>query len=116
MGTPSRTSRAKPAKKAAARPRRRKNDRPEEIVSAALEEFAAKGFAATRLEDVAARARVSKGLPYLYFRTKEELFKAVIKTFVKPGFDSMIEDIRDTRLSSEDFLRGPFLDFFKAFV
>lgn len=117
MSQSPKTSRRKAARKSAsARPKRRKDERPDEIVSAALEEFAAKGFAGTRLEDVAARAKVSKGLPYLYFRTKEELFKAVIKTFVKPGFDSMIEDIRSTSLSSEDFLRGPFLTFFKNFV
>lgn len=106
------------AKTSAARrkPKRRKDERPEEIVSAALEEFTAKGYAATRLEDVAARARVSKGLPYLYFKTKEELFKAVIKAVLKPGFDALIDEIRQTPLSSEEFLRGPFATFLKSFV
>ena len=61
-------------------PKRRKDERPDEIVEAALQEFAEKGFAGARLEDVASRAGVSKGLPYLYFKTKEELFKAVIRT------------------------------------
>ncbi len=52
------------AQKPTARRRRERRDtRPQEIVAAAFEEFAAKGFAATRLEDVAARAQVSKGLP-----------------------------------------------------
>ena len=57
-----------------ARRRERKDTRPQEIVAAAFEEFATHGYAATRLEDVASRARVSKGLPYLYFKTKEALF------------------------------------------
>lgn len=59
--------------------KRRKEDRPAEIVTAALEVFAARGFAGTRLEDVAARAGVSKGTLYLYFRNKEELFKAMVR-------------------------------------
>ena len=58
---------------------RRKEARPEEITAAALELFVERGFAATRLEDVAARAGVSKGTVYLYFANKEELFKAVVR-------------------------------------
>jgi len=58
---------------------RRKEARPEEITAAALELFVEKGFANTRLEDVAARAGVSKGTLYLYFANKEELFKAVVR-------------------------------------
>lgn len=57
---------------------RRPDDRASEIARAALDLFVSKGFAATRLEEVARAAGVSKGLPYLYFRSKEELFKAVI--------------------------------------
>lgn len=58
---------------------RRKEARPEEITSAALELFVERGYAATRLEDVAARAGISKGTLYLYFANKEELFKAVVR-------------------------------------
>ena len=58
---------------------RRKDARPEEITAAALELFAERGYAATRLEDVAARAGVSKGTLYLYFANKEDLFKAVVR-------------------------------------
>jgi AcrR family transcriptional regulator len=58
---------------------RRKEARPEEITAAALELFVERGFAATRLEDVAARAGVSKGTVYLYFANKEDLFKAVVR-------------------------------------
>lgn len=65
--------------KPAARWRRRKEDRPGEIIAAALACFTERGFAATRLDDVARRAGVSKGTLYLYFPNKEELFKAVVR-------------------------------------
>jgi AcrR family transcriptional regulator len=58
---------------------RRKEARPAELVSAALDLFVEKGYAGTRLDDVAARAGVSKGTLYLYFENKEELFKAVVR-------------------------------------
>lgn len=69
-----------------AKPRwkRRKDARPEEIVTAALAEFVERGFAATRLEDVARRAGVTKGTLYLYFKNKEALFKAVIRQTIVP--------------------------------
>lgn len=65
--------------------RRRKEARPQELLSAALELFVEKGFAATRLDDVAARAGVSKGTVYLYFASKEELFQAVIREGIIPA-------------------------------
>lgn len=58
---------------------RRKESRPRELLDAALELFVEKGFAATRSEEVALRAGVSKGTLYLYFPSKEELFKAVVR-------------------------------------
>ena len=58
---------------------RRKQARPQELLDAALELFVEKGFAATRSEEVAARAGVSKGTLYLYYPSKEELFKAVVR-------------------------------------
>jgi AcrR family transcriptional regulator len=64
---------------------RRKAARPSELVAAALQLFVERGFAATRLEDVAARAGVSKGTLYLYFDNKEELFKAVIREGMLPA-------------------------------
>jgi AcrR family transcriptional regulator len=57
---------------------RRKDARPLELLDAALNLFVEKGFAATRAEEVAQRAGVSKGTLYLYYPSKEELFKAVI--------------------------------------
>ena len=63
------------------RPRweRRKDARPAELTAAALQLFIEKGYAGTRLEDVASRAGVSKGTLYLYFDNKEHLFKAVVR-------------------------------------
>jgi AcrR family transcriptional regulator len=58
---------------------RRKDARPQELLDAALELFVEKGFAATRSEEVAVRAGVSKGTLYLYYPSKEELLKAVIR-------------------------------------
>jgi AcrR family transcriptional regulator len=57
---------------------------PAELAAAALALFVEKGFAATRLDDVAARAGVSKGTLYLYFDSKEALFRAVIEESVLP--------------------------------
>lgn len=70
---------ASPVAKPAPRNQRRKDARPGEIVEAATVLFAEKGFAATRLEDVARRADVSKGTIYVYFETKEALFRAVAR-------------------------------------
>jgi AcrR family transcriptional regulator len=67
--------------------RRRKEARPAELTAAALDLFVDKGYAATRLEDVAARAGVSKGTLYLYFDSKEALFKAVVREGLLPALD-----------------------------
>src|ERR1700752_2877544 len=64
--------------------RRRKEDRPAEIITAALASFAERGFAATRLDDIAERAGVTRGTLYLYFPSKEELFKAVVRQSIVP--------------------------------
>ncbi|WP_329603158.1 TetR/AcrR family transcriptional regulator [Undibacterium baiyunense] len=63
---------------------RRKDARPQELLDAALDHFVARGFAATRLDDVAKSAGVSKGTLYLYFCSKEELFKAVVRESIVP--------------------------------
>ena len=67
--------------------RRRKEARPGEILDAALACFAEHGFAATRLDDVAHRAGVTKGTLYLYFPNKEELFKAVVAQALVPNLE-----------------------------
>ena len=58
---------------------RRKQARPQELLDAALGLFVEKGYAATRAEEVAARAGVSKGTLYLYYPSKEDLLKAVVR-------------------------------------
>lgn len=92
---------------------RRKEDRPREITDAAFKVFAEKGYAAARVEEVARRAGISKGLMYVYFRTKEELFKAVVRSVVVRRVDSLLKSLETTELSSEAFMRGPLLDFMK---
>ena len=62
--------------------RRRKEARPGEIVDGALEVFAEKGFAAAKLDDIARRAGISKPTLYLYFDTREEIFRAVARAAV----------------------------------
>lgn len=69
--------------------RRRKSDRPAEITAAALAVFAERGFAAARLEDIAARAGVSKAALYLYFETKTDLFRAVAHERARPNLDAI---------------------------
>jgi len=69
--------------------RRRSEARPAEIVAAAHAVFAEKGFAAARLDDIAARAGISKGALYLYFETKTDLFAAVVRDSVAPNIDGL---------------------------
>jgi AcrR family transcriptional regulator len=90
---------------------RRKEDRPQEITEAAFAAFAEKGFTATKVEEVARRAGVSKGLLYLYFKTKEELFKAVIRSVVTPRVDELTRTLDSSDLGAEAFIRGPLLAF-----
>ena len=90
---------------------RRKEDRPQEITAAAFSAFAEKGFTATKVEEVARRAGVSKGLLYLYFKTKEELFKAVIRSVVAPRVDELTRTLDSSDLGAEAFIRGPLLAF-----
>jgi AcrR family transcriptional regulator len=73
---------------------RRKEARPHELLSAALDLFVERGFVATRLDDVAKTAGVSKGTLYLYFTNKEDLFKAVVRENVVPILGEA-EDIID---------------------
>jgi TetR/AcrR family transcriptional regulator len=69
-----------------AKRKRRKEARPGELLEAALDLFVERGFAATRADDVAARAGVSKGTLFLYFQSKEELFKAVVRENISGQF------------------------------
>jgi len=73
-------------------------------MAAALELFVEKGFAATRLDDVAARAGVSKGTLYLYFDSKDALFKAVVEQGIVPLFAAAQSELGDYGGSAGDLL------------
>jgi AcrR family transcriptional regulator len=76
--------------RAAATPRRRRKEaRPSEIIEAALALFSERGFGATRLEDVARRAGVAKGTVFVYFSTKEDLFRAVAQSVLASHLDRL---------------------------
>jgi AcrR family transcriptional regulator len=85
--------------------RRRKEARPGELIDAAIEVFAEKGFSGSRLEDVARRAGVSKGTAYLYFPNKEALFKAAIHEVVVTRIAMGEREVEEWRGSSEELLR-----------
>jgi AcrR family transcriptional regulator len=84
---------------------RRKEARPQELLDAALDLFVEKGFAATRAEEVAARAGVSKGTLFLYFPSKEELFKAVVRENISGRFAEWNEEFDTFEGSSADMVR-----------
>ncbi len=84
---------------------RRKEARPQELIDAALELFAEKGFAATRSEEVAARAGVAKGTLYLYYPSKEELLKAVISQRLSSEIEAVSEFARGYRGDCASLLR-----------
>jgi AcrR family transcriptional regulator len=86
--------------------RRRKEQRPGEIIEAALQEFALRGFAATRLEDVAERVGVTKGTIYVYFKDKEELFKAAARSSIEPALNEIESLAADFDGSAEELLRA----------
>jgi AcrR family transcriptional regulator len=90
-GPVSRRSRARrPRPEPAAGPRAsRRAERRQTILAAALKEFSARGFAAARLDDVAAAAGIAKGTIYLYFRDKEALFQDLIRSEMGPVVASL---------------------------
>jgi AcrR family transcriptional regulator len=87
---------------------RRAEDRPREICAAALDVFSEKGFAAAKLDEIAARAGVSKGTLYLYFKDKEDLFRAVVRDSIAPNVTAITSQV-----SSPD---APFADVVRIFL
>ncbi len=85
--------------------KRRKEARPQEVIDAALELFAERGFAQTRLDDVAARAGISKGTVYLYFASKQDLFEAVIQDRVTPWLEAIASQTIDEQAPTDAVLR-----------
>ena len=84
---------------------RRAEDRPREICGAALDVFSEKGFAAAKLDEIARRAGVSKGTLYLYFKDKEDLFRAVVRDTVAPNIDVVRSMVEGADLPFADVVR-----------
>jgi AcrR family transcriptional regulator len=90
--------------------RRLPEERPRQILAAALEIFGERGLAAARLEDIAKRAGLSKGTIYLYFPNKEELFREVVRNTVVAQIEAGERAVAETNMSATDaltnFMRG----------
>jgi len=93
---------------------RRKDARPTEILAAALAEFVEHGFAATKLEDVARRAGITKGTLYLYFESKEALFKAVVRETIVPLLTAAERMVDDHAGSPEQLLHRLVLQWWES--
>ena len=90
-------NRRRPSHRNSLPPRREaKQQRQAEILAAAFEVFAAHGFEATRIDEVAQRARIAKGTIYLYFRDKEHLFRAMVRSLVQKPFSAVAESFSGT--------------------
>jgi AcrR family transcriptional regulator len=92
-------------KKALRRGRKPKEGRPQEILAAAFEEFAANGYAAARLEDVARRGGIAKGTIYLYFKDKEGLYRAMVRSLIYPALGTIAGLVDSPSGSAEELLR-----------
>jgi AcrR family transcriptional regulator len=78
-----------PTAQSSSRRREDKAHRQEEILAAAFKVFAAHGYEAARVDDVARQAGIAKGTIYLYFRDKEQLFRAVVRHLVQKKLDAL---------------------------
>lgn len=94
---------------------RRKESRPAEVLDAALAEFFEKGFEAARLEDIAARAGVSKGTIYLYFHSKEDVFEALVRSVPQANVEALRQVTADMSVPPEEQLER-FLQMMGAFI
>jgi AcrR family transcriptional regulator len=84
---------------------RRKDARASEILEAALACFAEKGFAGTRMDDIATRARITKGTIYLYFESKEDLFKSLARQSIGAQIENVTAYVNAFEGKSADLLR-----------
>jgi len=94
---------------------RRKQDRPGELLEAALDLFVEKGYAATRVEEVAARAGVSKGTLFLYFPSKEDLFKAVVRENVVTAVAQGAAEVAQFQGTSGELLEWMMLQWWRRY-
>ena len=92
---------------------RRKEARPQELLASAIDLFVERGFAATRLEDVARRAGVSKGTLYLYYTNKEDLFKAVVRQSIVPTIGDAEASVAEFEGHSAELLRHVILSWWR---
>ncbi len=115
MTSPDSVSGGPPAVVPAPRRERRKESRPAELLAAALDLFVERGYAATRLDDIASRAGVSKGTLYLYFANKEELFKALVRENIVSRLDRFRAELDGSPAPASalvgTFLRGWWREF-----
>lgn len=84
--------------------RRRKEARPSEIVQAALDVFAERGFGAAKMDEVARRAGVAKGTVFVYFPNKEELFRAVARAALKTNLEQIQNAALNTQMPVADLI------------
>ena len=88
--------------------RRRKAERPQEILEAAFVEFSRNGYATTTLDRVAERAGVTKGTIYVYFENKEHLFISMVREVTKAALDTVHEMLETHEGTTADLLRAQF--------
>jgi len=88
--------------------RRRKAERPQEIIEAAFGEFSRNGYATTTLERIAERAGVTKGTIYVYFESKEHLFISMVREFTKAAHENVQELYETHDGSTAELLRAQF--------
>ncbi len=88
--------------------RRRKAERPQEIIEAAFAEFSRNGYATTTLDQIAERAGVTKGTIYVYFESKEHLFISMVREFTKPTMEPVQDMFKTHDGSTADLLRAQF--------
>src|SRR6201995_783879 len=84
---------------------RRKQARPTEILDAALSVFAEKGYAGTRMDEIARRAGVTKGTIYLYFESKEAVFKSLVRESIGATLAGVPAGIQNFQGSAKDLIR-----------
>ena len=88
--------------------RRRKAERPHEILEAAFLEFSRNGYAMTTLDQIAERAGVTKGTIYVYFESKEQLFISMVRELMKATLDTVQDMFERHDGSTADLLRAQF--------
>src|SRR5689334_13724075 len=81
-------------------------ERRQAIIDAAMEEFISRGFAATRLDDIAKRAGVAKGTIYLHFKDKESMFEELIRTAIVPMINRLWATPPKPDASVRDLMEG----------